>query len=131
MNTLINFSTVTNQDLQFFYQWIQSIVGRTLHRIGNNIVDTHLPGDDDDIKPPASFKHKFEGSSEGTPKSADPDEGWRDWIEIEPKDHGPSILGRFGGMDLGAETDVTNDPPIARTSGIDAAHSQGWSFNSV
>jgi RING-variant domain len=40
----------------FFYQWTQTIVGKTLQRIGNNIVDTQLPGDDDDIKPPPDFK---------------------------------------------------------------------------
>jgi hypothetical protein len=103
-------------------------VGRTLHRIGNNIVDTHLPGDDDDIKPPAGFKHKFEGSNEETTKPTDSDE---DWIDIEPKDHGPSIPGRFGGHDLGAEINDANEPPTGPTSGVDAAHSQGWSFNSI
>ena len=40
----------------FFYQWTQTIIGKTLQRIGNNIVDTQLPGDDDDIKPPPGFK---------------------------------------------------------------------------
>ena len=105
-------------------------MGRTLHRIGNNIVDTHLPGDDDDIKPPTGFKHKFESSNEEIPKPADSDE---EWIDIEPKDQGPSIPGRFGVNDLGAETETTeaDHPPKGRSSGIDAAHSQGWSFNSI
>jgi hypothetical protein len=40
----------------FFYRWVQSIIGRTLQRVGNNIVDTQLPGDDDDLKPPPGFK---------------------------------------------------------------------------
>lgn len=36
----------------FFYKWVQAIMQRLLVRLGNNIVDTHLPGDDDDLKPP-------------------------------------------------------------------------------
>jgi hypothetical protein len=40
----------------FFYQWVQTIIGLTLQRIGNNIVDTQLPGDDDDLKPPPGWK---------------------------------------------------------------------------
>lgn len=41
----------------FFYQWVQTIIARTLQRIGNNIVDTQLPGDDDDLKPPPGWKY--------------------------------------------------------------------------
>lgn len=103
-------------------------MGRTLHRIGNNIVDTHLPGDDDDIKPPAGFKHKFEGSNEETPNPTDSDE---EWIDIEPKDQGPSIPGRFGGKVLDAETTMPGDPSQGRSSGVDATQSQGWSFNGI
>jgi len=40
----------------FFYQRVQTIIGRALQWIGNNIVDTQLPGDDDDLKPPPGFK---------------------------------------------------------------------------
>ena len=40
----------------FFYQWVQTIIGKTLQRIGNNIVDTQLPGDDEDLKPPPGWK---------------------------------------------------------------------------
>ncbi|RMZ75681.1 hypothetical protein DV737_g5189, partial [Chaetothyriales sp. CBS 132003] len=50
-----------------FYQWTQKIIGMTLQRIGNNIVDTQLPGDDDDIKPPPGFKF---APPESEPKSA-------------------------------------------------------------
>ncbi|EXJ81724.1 hypothetical protein A1O1_07789 [Capronia coronata CBS 617.96] len=45
-----------------FYQWVETIIAKTLQRIGNNIVDTQLPGDDDDIKPPAGYKFE-EGHS--------------------------------------------------------------------
>ena len=110
---------------QFFYQWIQSIVGRTLHRIGNNIVDTHLPGDDDDIKPPTGFKHKFDSNNEEAPDPANSDE---EWIDIEPKDEGPSLSGQSRGTGLGAETTIPDDQPHGRSSGIDAAHAQRWSF---
>ena len=41
----------------FFYQWTQKIIGKTLERIGNNIVDTQLPDDDEDIKPPPDFRY--------------------------------------------------------------------------
>ena len=42
----------------FFYRFMSAIIQRWLQRIGNNIVDTQLPGDDDDLKPPAGWKHK-------------------------------------------------------------------------
>lgn len=105
----------------FFYQWIQSIVGGTLHRIGNNIVDTHLPGDDDDIKPPLGFKYKFEDSNAEIPKTTESDE---DWIDVEPKDedNGPAIPGQFGGHDTIS---------TGRSSAFDAARSQGWSFRGI
>lgn len=46
----------------FFYKWVQKIIGHTLTRIGNNIVDTSLPGDDEDLKPPPDWKPKPTGS---------------------------------------------------------------------
>lgn len=42
----------------FFYKFVQAIVQRSLQRIGNNIVDTQLPGDDDDLKPPSGWRYK-------------------------------------------------------------------------
>lgn len=114
-----------------FYQWIQSIVGRTLHRIGNNIVDTRLPGDDDDIKPPPGFKNKSADTKADVPKaSAESDE---EWVDIEPKDHdGPSIPGRFEGNSAGTDTmTYEHDYSTGRSSGLDAAQSQGWSFNGI
>ncbi|KAK5072922.1 hypothetical protein LTR64_000668 [Lithohypha guttulata] len=42
----------------FFYRWVQAFVQKTLQRIGNNIVDTQLTGDDDDLKPPPGWKFK-------------------------------------------------------------------------
>lgn len=48
----------------FFYKWVQSIISHTLTRIGNNIVDTSLPGDDDDLKPPPDYQAKPTGTKE-------------------------------------------------------------------
>jgi hypothetical protein len=53
----------------FFYQWVQTIIGRTLQRIGNNIVDTQLPGDDDDLKPPPGWKPQEAPASSMPPTS--------------------------------------------------------------
>ena len=49
----------------FFYKWVEAFVKRTLQRIGNNIVDTQLPTDDDDLKPPPGWKPS--GPSEAKP----------------------------------------------------------------
>lgn len=113
-----------------FYQWVQSIVGRTLHRIGNNIVDTRLPGDDDDIQAPAGFKHKAAGANADSPP---PPAGADDeWVDVEPKDHGPSIPGRFGGDVVDTDAKESKDESSkARSSGIDAARTQGWSFSGI
>ncbi|KAK5958203.1 hypothetical protein OHC33_000044 [Knufia fluminis] len=48
----------------FFYKFVQAIVQRSLQRIGNNIVDTQLPGDDDDLKPPSGWKYKSKEDAE-------------------------------------------------------------------
>ena len=52
----------------FFYKWVQTLIGHTLQRIGNNIVDTSLPGDDDDLKPPPDWK---------PPASNEADDAWQ------------------------------------------------------
>lgn len=44
----------------FFYKWVEAIMQRMLVRLGNNIVDTKLPGDDDDLKPPPGWKYQNE-----------------------------------------------------------------------
>lgn len=40
-----------------FYRWVQAIVQRQLQKLGNNIVDTNLPGDNDDLKPPPGWRY--------------------------------------------------------------------------
>lgn len=56
-----------------FYQWVQIIIGRYLQRLGNNIVDTQLPDDDEDLKPPPNFNFK-ESYPEIAAKNSKPDE---------------------------------------------------------
>ncbi|RMD43637.1 hypothetical protein DV735_g1491, partial [Chaetothyriales sp. CBS 134920] len=56
----------------FFYKWTQKIVNMTLQRIGNNIVNTQLPGDDDDLKPPPGFKYSAPGTERHPASSTDP-----------------------------------------------------------
>lgn len=48
----------------FFYRWMQAVVQRQLTKLGNNIVDTQLPGDDDDLKPPPGWKPSVPVSQE-------------------------------------------------------------------
>ena len=50
----------------FFYKFVQAIVQRSLQRIGNNIVDTQLPNDDDDLKPPSGWKYKSSTEPQGS-----------------------------------------------------------------
>lgn len=59
----------------FFYRWVQAIMQRLLVRIGNNIVDTKLPGDDDDLKPPPGWKRQTPSATSTTPASEAPPVG--------------------------------------------------------
>lgn len=54
----------------FFYKWVQTIIKHTLQRIGNHVVDTSLPGDDEDLKPPADWKPTPTGTRQN-------EEAWR------------------------------------------------------
>lgn len=58
----------------FFYRWVQAIMQRMLVRLGNNIVDTRLPGDDDDLKPPPGWKHQPPVNAEPVSENQDEDE---------------------------------------------------------
>lgn len=50
----------------FFYRWMQAVVQRQLTKLGNNIVDTQLPGDDEDLKPPPGWKPSVPTSEDKT-----------------------------------------------------------------
>ncbi|KIW74358.1 hypothetical protein Z517_12298 [Fonsecaea pedrosoi CBS 271.37] len=111
----------------FFYQWVQTIIGKSLQRIGNNIVDTQLPGDDDDIKPPPGFK--FENSSPDTASS-----------EASPQQDDSSPANQ---LEEAAEPKHVDAPRIAPgvmpgtwgssaySSALDDAQRQGWSFRGL
>ncbi|KIX96339.1 uncharacterized protein Z520_08117 [Fonsecaea multimorphosa CBS 102226] len=111
----------------FFYQWVQTIIGKSLQRIGNNIVDTQLPGDDDDIKPPPGFK--FENSQ---PVDNSPEAGPHQDDNLQTNQHEEIAKG-----------EDSDDPPIqpavmpgtwesrGYSSALDDAQRQGWSFRGL
>ena len=138
----------------FFYQWVQTIIQRTLQRIGNNIVDTQLPGDDDDLKPPAGWRYPSPESS-SAPPPADPAKGDADAAAASTKAaeaadaQSTNPDGLFEGpggpqrasSGPGAEQTSNNKPPepvlleertpgsgIAYSSALDSAREQEWSF---
>ena len=129
----------------FFYQWVQAIIQKTLQRIGNNIVDTQLPGDDEDIKPPAGWKtapeptptpkgepantadtskpHVSEPTrfdhatnSSGTQTPATPET-----IAAEALDDEPVLVGSWPGASASTSC----------SSALHEARDQGWSFASI
>ena len=121
----------------FFYQWVQTIISKSLQRIGNNIVDTHLPGDDDDLKPPPGFK--FEQSYPQTTDSQASNEG------ESTKHPGENVLQPHTEQ-ASAESGLTEDSteiPTRRSyvpgawestsysSAVDGARNQGWSFGGL
>ncbi|KIX05473.1 uncharacterized protein Z518_06345 [Rhinocladiella mackenziei CBS 650.93] len=131
-----------------FYQWVQLIIGQSLQRIGNNIVDTQLPGDDDDLQPPPGFK--FEESYPNVAGSqaslADHDrlnkaqakdsQQGVDTLDSEPQKHGLSHRSSPEHARNGdrKETPARQHPmpgtwePTGYSSALDDAQSQGWSF---
>jgi hypothetical protein len=136
----------------FFYRWVQTIIQKSLQRIGNNIVDTSLPDDDDDLKPPPGWKPAGATSSEAgtnvttniTEKSATsssqipPNQESQDQFDvpeqagdsssthtnIRPRNIPNSNLGMAGSWFV-----VDDDPQdVARSSALGDARNQGWSF---
>lgn len=107
----------------FFYKWVQTIIKHTLQRIGNHVVDTSLPGDDDDLRPPPDWKPEKSEPSEEAAKSStvspeatpvvippvDEDENSDGMASREPKERPEEFL---PGQD----------------QGISSAFEQGWSF---
>lgn len=135
-----------------FYKWVEAIVQRQLQKLGNNIVDTNLPGDDDDLKPPAGWRYQepaqessadtsanaSAGSAAGTsPETADTSftADARDSKEERPQSNVASAP---------TSQTTTGDDPSQRTmsgswisvdktlddqdSALAGAQRQGWSF---
>lgn len=106
----------------FFYKWVQTIIGKSLQRIGNNIVDTQLPGDDDDLKPPPGWK--FESSYPEAANSG---------ISTQPPDSVPENNGTPKEQAVGAESGGRNTMPgtwesTSYSSALDHDQDEGWSF---
>ncbi|OCT48051.1 RING finger domain protein [Cladophialophora carrionii] len=109
----------------FFYKWVQTIIGKSLSRIGNNIVDTQLPGDDEDLKPPPGWKFEdiypeAANAAAGVPR----DEGAQTVDnETKEKDHESDTVGRGTMPGTWGST--------AYSSALDDVQSQDWSFRGL
>lgn len=132
----------------FFYQWVQKIIGRSLQRIGNNIVDTQLPGDDDDLKPPSGFKFEKSYSDVALAHAERPHKGEEVDFSETPENldvHNDATINRLQSPDESRlpETTTTARPteipstqsPMPGTwestgysSALDETRSHGWSF---
>ena len=109
----------------FFYKWVQKIIGHTLTRIGNNIVDTSFPGDDEDLKPPPDWKPTPTGSKEAETafQQADrlSDPFATSSTHVQPESNAPSGLDdtqsaeAVGPIDQPAETPTPTTGATVRT----------------
>lgn len=118
------------------YEWVKSIIAAFLARIGNHIVDTQLPGDDDDIKPPATWKPAVakEETVDGSTSSAHPEASSRaeemrstmpGVFEDSPSSEAHTPVATTG-RTVGASKDDEWE-----SVGLGAAQRQGWSFNGL
>ena len=111
----------------FFYRSVQTIIGKSLQRIGNNIVDTQLPGDDDDLKPPAGWK--FENNYPENRRSK-PD---AQQTKNEQSDESDEKVGEKD--QESANVEQSNMPGTWHSTGyssaLDDAQTQGWSFGGL
>ena len=122
-----------------FYKWVKSITTMSLQFLGNHIVDTQLPGDDEDIKPPQGWKPA------GQPQEATPDVSTPNGNVPEPAVGGKTdsasykVPGTFENAQACATDASINigqapvDPQeqYGHETGINEVHRQGWSFASL
>jgi len=134
-----------------FYQWVQTIIGRWLQRIGNNIVDTQLPGDDDDLKPPPDWKYEpTKGDDSAETRGSVPLED--EWVKVQA-DQTPqfgnagnksSQVNSAPNQQTSTKEDDSTEPVTTRHSipgaftsataygsAVDEAQHQGWSFRGI
>jgi hypothetical protein len=106
-----------------FYKWVQIIIGKFLQRLGNNIVDTQLPGDDDDLKPPPGWKYQADTQEEILTEPTA--EGKSEEVESEsiPPSKQPEA-----GHTLPQRTPGSWES-AGYSSALDDAQNQGWSFD--
>ncbi|KAJ9651907.1 hypothetical protein H2198_008836 [Neophaeococcomyces mojaviensis] len=140
----------------FFYRWVETFVQRSLVRIGNNIVDTQLPGDDDDLKPPSGWKYQTSETATPdatgipqakpasaapsqlndpileTPVSKSPAENASKNEKSETKDTEAPTLRASTPASTGSWTpvDATTDND-SEPSTLSSVHRQGWSFSNL
>lgn len=139
----------------FFYKTVQAIIGKILQHIGNNIVDTQLPGDDEDIKPPPGFNFGADSSNPDNTRSSVPtrdDPSQTEDDKAMPAENRDGQEDRGGGRGQGhaAKAPVhrgtgkgsagldsagfersmpgTFHSNSGYSSALDDARSQGWSF---
>ncbi|KAK5099684.1 hypothetical protein LTR70_002235 [Exophiala xenobiotica] len=140
----------------FFYKFVQAIIQRSLQRIGNNIVDTQLPGDDDDLKPPPGWKHNFprepprSAAQQQTSATNSAAESIKDELQQTQKSSETSPSYSSAGKEAAndrpnevRQSSGTQDIPVPLMSGswvdvdgndddaLSGVHRQGWSFSNL
>jgi len=140
----------------FFYRWVETFVQRSLVRIGNNIVDTQLPGDDDDLKPPPGWRHQAaEPATANTTENSQKEPASVDGTESKDSVRGTLIpeLAAHDELEDDAEDTKQAESPSVRVltpvstgswspvsvvvednsepSTLPGVHRQGWSFSNL
>lgn len=139
----------------FFYQWVQAVIQMSLKRFGHNIVDTQLPGDDDDLKPPPGWKPQTEPSAKASDPTDGPTENPADQAASENLEasgvmsHSEPAARNWSdqsgspvenSVDADADSDsstvlVESWPQISeetgRSSAVNTVHGQSWSFSGL
>lgn len=137
----------------FFYQWMQTVIQMSLKRVGNSVVDTAMPGDDDDLKPPAGWKRSsektggsnesethvttdaadahFDAAGEFAPKAGDdpPWSGIESHSDDEASKTRPGNSLESSPVLVGSLPSAPDD--VGHSSAIDSVHDQSWSFASI
>lgn len=136
----------------FLYKWVETFIQRSLARIGNSIVDTQLPDDDDDLKPPPGWKYESaetkaeplsDSKEEGVVESAFSKVDNSESIDLtQPSQANESKSEKLGGVQTQSATPHNEDSSLtdswayvdratdtqAEASILSGVHRQGWSF---
>ena len=120
----------------FFYKWVQTIIKHTLQRIGNHVVDTSLPGDDEDLRPPPDWKPQSPAPSTDEAKNTEALRSEPDTVTeaaVDSAEKGPKLepSSRPVEEDVGVgieETVASRTDESGFSSALDGAQDQGWSF---
>jgi len=111
----------------FFYKWVQTIIGKSLSRIGNNIVDTQLPRDDEDLKPPPGWK--FENTY---PQASSSEASAQQNGDFKPDENAETNKGKEQeSSSVGQGVMPGTWDSTVYSSALDDARTQGWSFRGL